>query len=285
MQYESKCWEFEAPLAQADIKLQGRPREKLAQLGAAVAARAADIFKPCSGPPRKHWITDQTWGLIKDAWHLKDLLRDARRSLRQTRLQAVHAAWVGELHGKYGDEPNEESAEEMSATLRKARMQEAVIHHRLAVAQAKKAASLRKDREDQWTQIAEAADLAAEAGTMRETYRLIKRLGAFKTTPLPGIMLESGELAGSQEEEESRWEEFFATLLIGDLHDDLPQPDPPPPPSPEELREVKLLLGPLLDKARHVVKKLASNKSVGPDKIPAELIRAGVKPYCSSWLK
>ena len=81
----------------------------------------------------------------------------------------------------------------------------------------------------------------------------------------------TGELVGNPAEEAARWEEFFAELFIGDLHEELPQPEPPPPPDPNEVAEVRALPGPEIERARKVLVKLKSNQGMGPDEVPAGL--------------
>ena len=53
------------------------------------------------------------------------------------------------------------------------------------------------------------------AGDTRELYKLARRLGAFKPTPVPGVKLKSGTLANDDDEGLARWAEQFAVLLGG----------------------------------------------------------------------
>ena len=50
---------------------------------------------------------------------------------------------------------------------------------------------------------------------MRELYKLARRLGAFKPTPVPGVSLKNEALADDDEEGLARWAEHFVMLLGG----------------------------------------------------------------------
>ena len=50
---------------------------------------------------------------------------------------------------------------------------------------------------------------------MRELYKLARRLGAFKPTPVPGVKRKDGTLTTDDDEGLARWAEHFVTLLGG----------------------------------------------------------------------
>ena len=75
--------------------------------------------------------------------------------------------------------------------------------------------SLKTDRRTQWENIAGDAQQAADRGDTRELYRLARRLGAFKPTPVPGVKLKDGTLASDDDAGLARWAEHFAALLSG----------------------------------------------------------------------
>ena len=73
------------------------------------------------------------------------------------------------------------------------------------------------DREHQWTILACEADQTAEAGDLRKTYSIVRRLGGFSPSTLPGTRLANGEFAVSEAQAKERWETFFAELLNGEM--------------------------------------------------------------------
>ena len=70
----------------------------------------------------------------------------------------------------------------------------AIVQQQLEDVQARKRCSLRVDRRNQWESIAGDAQRAADRGDMRELYKLARRLGAFKPTPVPGVKRKDGTL-------------------------------------------------------------------------------------------
>ena len=93
--------------------------------------------------------------------------------------------------------------------------QAAIAQRQLEDALARKRHSLRVDRRNQWESIAGDAQRAADGGNMRELYKLARRLGAFKPTPVPGVKRKDGTLTTDDDEGLARWAEHFATLLGG----------------------------------------------------------------------
>ena len=66
-------------------------------------------------------------------------------------------------------------------------------------AQSQKRHSLKTDRRTQWESIAGDAQQTADRGDTRELYRLARRLGAFKPTPVRGVKLKDGTLASDDD--------------------------------------------------------------------------------------
>ena len=93
--------------------------------------------------------------------------------------------------------------------------QAAMAQWRLESAQSQKRHSLKIDRRTQWESIAGDAQQAADRGDTQELYRLARRLGAFKPTPVPGVRLKDGILASDGDAGLARWAEHFAALLGG----------------------------------------------------------------------
>ena len=63
----------------------------------------------------------------------------------------------------------------------------ALALRQLESAQSQKRHRLKTDRRTQWECIADDAQQAADRGDTRELYSLARRLGAFKSTPVPGV--------------------------------------------------------------------------------------------------
>ena len=137
------------------------------------------------------------------------------------------------------------------------------------------------DREIHWREIANSAEAADRAGDARSTYRLIRALGAFRTTTLPGIKLADGSFALDAEQESERWNEHFAALLCGNLVDTLVEPPVPVTPATHDVQEALAAIGSLKDEVQRVVRSLPNNKAFGTDMILAELWKAGCEVTCN----
>ena len=102
----------------------------------------------------------------------------------------------------------------------------AIAQRQLEAAQARKRHSLKIDRRNQWENIAGDAQRAADDGNMRELYKLARRLGAFKPTPVPGVKRKDGTLTTDDDEGLARWAEHFAALLGGKQVEKVRAPSP-----------------------------------------------------------
>ena len=145
---------------------------------------------------------------------------------------------------------------------------------RLESAQSQKRHSLKTDRRTQWESIAGDAQQAADRGDTRELYRLARRLGAFKPTPVPGVKLKDGTLASDDDAGLARWAEHFAAPLGGKQVDSVKA-------STFERHEDEqmLQLCNTLDLSPEAVSKvlrcMLKQRAVGPDGIASEIWIAG----------
>ena len=152
--------------------------------------------------------------------------------------------------------------------------QAAIAQRQLEVAQARKRHSLKVDRRNQWENIASDAQRAADCGNMRELYKLARRLGAFKPTPVPGVKRKDGTLTTDDDEGLARWAEHFATLLGGKQVEKVRAPSPATRNDDQAAQLCNILdLTP-----ENVAKTLRRNpwqRAVGPDEIASEIWIAG----------
>ena len=161
--------------------------------------------------------------------------------------------------------------------LRKSKLNEALCVHLFWRKQLEKRSCLVYDRETHWREIANRAEAADKAGDARSTYRLVRALGAFRTTALPGIKLDDGSFALDAEQESEIWNEHIhcSTVMCGDLVDTLVEPPAPITPATHDVDEALAAIGSLTDKVQRVITSLPNNKALGMDQIPAELWKAG----------
>ena len=182
-------------------------------LTADVANAAIDCFRKCQDVPRKDWISGHSWSLIKWAQSLRTDLRNARANVNGMRLAVSFNGWRCIAAGdRDANEWMRAASTSWSTVCRHA----ALAQRRLESAQSQKRHSLEIDRRTQWESIAGDAQQAADLGDTREFFRLARRLGAFKPTPVPGVKLKDGTLASDDDGGLARWAEHFAALLSGE---------------------------------------------------------------------
>ena len=152
--------------------------------------------------------------------------------------------------------------------------QAALALKQLESAQSQKRHSLKTDRRTQWESSAGDAQQAADRGDTRELYRLARRLGAFKPTPVPGVKLKDGTLVSDDDAGLARWAKHFAALLGGKQVESVKA-------STFETHEDErmLQLCNTLDLSPEAVSKILrcmlKQRAVGPDGIASEIWIAG----------
>ena len=177
--------------------------ESLCSALTADVANAIDWFRKCQDVPRKDWISGYSWSLIKWAQSLRTDLRNARANVNGMRLAVSFNGWRC-IAG--GDRDANEWMRAASTSWHTVCRHAALAQRRLESAQSQKRHSLEIDRRTQWESI----------GDTLELYRLARRLGAFKHTPVPDVKLKDGTLASDDDAGLARWAEHFAALLSGE---------------------------------------------------------------------
>ena len=168
------------------------------------------LFQKCQDVQRKDWISENSWSLIKWAQSLRTDLRNARANVTGMRLAVAFNAW--RCTATDDCDANEWMLAASTSWYTVCR-HAAMARRRLESAQSQKRHSLKIDRCAQWESIAGGAQQAADRGDTRELYRLARKLGAFKPTPVPGVKLKDGTLASDGDAGLARWAEHFAALL------------------------------------------------------------------------
>ena len=222
--------------------------------------------------PRRQWVSQRAFELMKEAWTDKDELRGSRPRLRHIRLFPLFRSWQVAV-GHLCDSDVQGCATVAMSELRKAKRDEASCLYLLRRMHLEKRSCSVYDRETHWREIANSSEAADTAGDARSTYRLIRALGAFRATTLPGIKLADGSFALDAEQESERWHEHFAALLCFSStlwwnplylsHF-----------ATHEVEEAMAAVVSLKDEVQRVVTSLPNNKALGKDMIPSELWKA-----------
>ena len=236
-----------------------------------VADAARTCFMKGKDEPRKDWISGDSWQLIKWAQILRADLRVSRANISGMRVAVAFNAWKWIAAG-------DGTADEWVGAARTSWLivcaQAAIAQRQLEVAHARKRHSLKVDRRNQWESIAGDAQRAADDGNMRELYKLARRLGAFKPTPVPGVKRKDGTLTTDDDEGLARWAEHFATLLGGKQVEKVRAPS-----LATRDDEQAALLCYILDltpgNVAKTLQRMPRQRAVGPDEVASEIWIAG----------
>ena len=240
-------------------------------LTAEVANAAIDCFRKCRDEPRKDGLSGHSWSLIKWAQSLRTDLRNGRASVNGMRLAVAFNGWSCIATGDRDTSEWTRAAKTSWCTVCR---HAALVLRQLESAQSQKRHSLKTDRRTQWEKIAGDAQQATDRGDTRELYRLARRLGAFKPTPVPGVKLKDGTLASDDDAGLARWAEHFAALLRSkqvdnvkastfERHED------------EQMLQLCNTLDLSLETVSKILRLLSKQRAVGPDAIASEIWIAG----------
>ena len=236
-----------------------------------VADAARTCFMKGKDEPQKNKISDDSWQLIKWAQLLRADLRDSRANISGMRVAVAFNAWKWIAAG---DGTTDEWVGPVRTSWLMVCAQAAIAQRQLEVAQARKRHSLKIDRRNQWESIASDAQRAAGGGNMRELYKLARRLGAFKPTPVPGVKRKDGAMTTDDDEGLARWAEHFATLLGGKQVEKVRAPSP----TARDDEQAALLCN-ILDltpgNVAKTLRRMPRQRAVGPDEIASEIWIAG----------
>ena len=236
-----------------------------------VADAARTCFMKGKDEPRKDWISGDSWQLIKWAQILRADLRCSRANISGMRVAVAFNAWKWIV-------ADDGTADEWVGAVRTSWLmvcaQAAIAQRQLEAAQARKRHSLKVDRRNQWESIASDAQRAADCGNMRELYKLARRLGAFKPTPVPGVKRKDGTLTTDDDEGLARWAEHFVTLLGGKQVEKVRAPSSATR-DDEQAAQLCNILDLTPENVAKMLRRMPRQRAVGPDEIASEIWIAG----------
>jgi hypothetical protein len=132
---------------------------------------------------------------------------------------------------------------------------------------------LERDRKEFLDHLVIRADGAMQNNDFRTGYAIVRALGGSAVKHNSMVVKTNGELTSTQEERDARWTEHFAEVFNGV---EVPMQQMREEPRPVSTITGSLDVGP--QATQHAFAKLGTNKGVGKDEIPAELLAAGGAP-------
>jgi hypothetical protein len=222
------------------------------------AAKAA--FGPPPRIPRQPWVSARTWSVLCCAAPLRRSMHRLRVLHSQAMLRMVFLAM----------RPRRERDAEARATMMAMRRLEAAVYRALALIHFAVKRLVADDKRIFLDDMAMRAASAAERNDSKTAFKIIRLLGGFQPRRLKSVRLKDGTLATDATQTAERWEEHFVELFAGSS---LPLPSlaTTEPTAPVPLRRFR----PSPSAVASAIARTGSGKAVGPDEVPAELLKAG----------
>ena len=199
-------------------------------------------------------------------------MRNARANITGVRVAVAFNAWRWTVAGDCAPDEWKSTA---STSWFMACRHAAIAQRQLEEAQSRKRHSLKADRRKQWESIAGGAQQAADRADMRELYKLARRLGAFKPTPVPGVKRKDGTLTTDDDEGLARWAEHLATLLGGKQVETIKVSTPVTRDDAQALQLCSMLNDTPATVAKILRRRMPRQLAVGPDELASEIWIAG----------
>ena len=270
-EFRDEIWTFQAP---RDASI----HEHVAALMGHVSAAALRVFGSAASRPKKPWITDGTWQALKRVPAARRHLHSANLACGHAQLQVLFLTWVTACRPTFA--PRRGLAQlgwPTRARLVRAHAQWALLQrdaaaafHGLRMLRAAVKPMLKEDRNDHLFRMAVKAQRTAELNDFRGSFGVVRALSAYKPRRLPAVLLEDGTLSRTEEERQERWARHFAGVFGAQMCDDLDQLKS----APTVLTTVHEF-HPTLHQLAAAVRRLPNRKAVGPDSVPAEILKAG----------
>ena len=236
--------------------------------------------------PNKQWISDASWAVVRRVAPLR------RRLVRLHALQARFAlrCVVREWHrihvqgSEHLDGPDSRQGRHplqtipviepvgACSTMRRMNFDIARQYIRVVCAGAASRACVRDDRDSLHQRIARDAQIAADNGHVSELYKHVRILSGIPPKVVESVKDTNGQRITSKADVEARWVQHFAGVFGAEV-----KPSWLLATSPKGDRISRSGEQPMSVRRADVdklISKLPNNKGVGPDMIPAELIKA-----------
>ena len=261
--FQNDLWSYQAPVhAHVDDHLEA--------LNTFVRRSARRHFGDARDAPRQAWISPETWTIVRQIAPFRRQRHSVRQHERAQLRLAVFSCW----HALVFPEPSiwvrVGTAIDACRRMAKARLAVARITLHIARLQAHSRPLVERDRHVFLDAMAAKAQTCAVHGDSRGAYAVIRALAGRELGATSAVYELDGTVTDSKVSLERRWQQHFAKVFNGSVVSKIALREPPRPPSTVPCT---LNLGP--EALESAIAKLGGNKGVGPDLIPAELLKAG----------
>ena len=239
----------------------------------------ARLFHKERKEPRKSWISQRTWNLMCRKDTLKKSLRASWAGARLASIRLCFLSWLAirpavflKHHG-FGQLLEASVAE--ASSFRSWASSSKLYNDAARIVRS----TVKEDKVAFLDALAAQANQAAERGDNGAIYQLAKRAAGVKNRVLKVVEWEDGSLTSSAKEYSQRFQDHFLTVFGAKIVQNLNEIGVSQSIKPL----VERLPTPLMPAIEKAFQALPSNKAVGPDSIPAELLKIALKP-CAALL-
>ena len=229
------------------------------------------VFSATVSTPRQSWISVESWKQIQLVRSLRKSSRYALEWAHAARCRHIFLAWVSSTSLPCARaQPSCDLDKAEKTTLAHYRFW-ALASRNLYLHLSVKRRSVFNDRNEHLERITEQAEQAAAHGDNKLLYSLSKRMVKFEPRSLKSVKRLDGKLTCTPQEYDERFFEHFQKVFeanrvksLRDLGIEEPMKEFDPP-----------LVSPSICRTERAISNLGNCKAIGPDSIPAEVLKAG----------
>ena len=247
---------------------------------------ASQCFVAKSSPPRKCWISESTWSVIRSGIDCRNSLRSLRnqhdRVVCSWALHLWRIRMLASVSNQYSDVPSPLSLAKhvnvitdwMLKWSHYLNVQAALTYRALDKFTKIRRPLLKWDRMQSICNIVGDAQDAADRNDGKKLYSLVKGLAGKEASPLRGIRDENGVMITDSSETLQRWRRHFCQLLKASVTHDVAADCADASTAPT-IDLARLKFKPTLKQVYRALATLNGDKGLGPDQISADILKAG----------
>jgi hypothetical protein len=238
---------------------------------------ASESFVLVNDVPRKPWISQRTWGVIRMGSQCRNLLRNWKMTAAKALYACILRCWHGVCKHAVNGNTSACAAAWYHVHAQRASMAIAQTMHSLDKLVRIRRPLLLFDRRAALLVAADAAQRAAENNDSRKLYSIVKSLAGRETAPLRGIKHEDGSMINDAAETTARWRRHFAALFRADVVNDPSSKvgSSGTPASDRAFVANQFPFTPSVEQVHKALFLLNGDKGLGPDSLSASILQAG----------
>ena len=273
--FEDLMWQLDLP---ADTDINGRVQALQTHL----KTSAVTAFGKPPKRPRQNWVRANTWYVLQLSAPLRRLSHQCYSCINRAATAIYFYAWCSTRPMEFlpackslkPRRPSGWLAVARTSTFRAALKMlhrcDAVVFSSTALVKLSTSRLAVADKLYYYSEVAYQAALASVNGNISKSYGIVKSLKGYQQRPVKAVRLKCGRLSSNETERQLRWQDHFCQLLCGRV---LSDPRLIKSLSISPIKEHDVIIQ--VTRTQKSLAALGSNRTAGPDEIPAVLLKAG----------